>query len=261
MKKGHGGCRRALATANLPSWGGFEGMAINRDGTRLYTLLEQPVAGDPAKMLRIDEFDIAAERYTGRRFFYRLDPAGTNIGDMVAVDDQRFVVIERNGSTATSPASAPPPGSGVRPSGHTSHAERPGRPSVRPRHEPRHRPGFGRRLRYAEPRLQLRRHTGAGGAPARRPRCRREPESCPFRAELLRRPRLRSAPEGDECDLHRGGPERVEDELEDVRQIDVAPTILAILGVPPAETVQGRALRLCGKHGNDRGHGGHGHDD
>jgi predicted AlkP superfamily pyrophosphatase or phosphodiesterase len=57
------------------------------------------------------------------------------------------------------------------------------------------------------------------------------------------------------------GPSVCEDELEDVRQIDVAPTILAILGVPPAETVQGRALRLCGKHGNDRGHGGHGHDD
>ena len=32
-----------------------------------------------------------------------------------------------------------------------------------------------------------------------------------------------------------------------VRNIDVAPTILAILGVPPADTVQGRALRLCGK--------------
>jgi hypothetical protein len=57
------------------------------------------------------------------------------------------------------------------------------------------------------------------------------------------------------------GPSVCEDELEDVRQIDVAPTILAILGVPPADTVQGRALRLCGKHGDDRGHGGHGHDD
>jgi hypothetical protein len=31
--------------------------------------------------------------------------------------------------------------------------------------------------------------------------------------------------------------------------------------VPPADTVQGRALRLCGKHGDDRGHGKHGDDD
>ncbi len=34
-------------------------------------------------------------------YVYPLDPAGTNIGDMTAVDDHRFVVIERNGGTAT----------------------------------------------------------------------------------------------------------------------------------------------------------------
>lgn len=95
------------ATANLPSSGGFEGMAINRSGSKLYPLLERPVGGDPAQTLRIEEFDIDSESYTGRRFFYPLDTAGTNIGDMVAVDDQRFVVLERNGSTATSPNPAP----------------------------------------------------------------------------------------------------------------------------------------------------------
>lgn len=95
------------ATANLPASGGFEGMAINKSGTRLYTLLERTVTGDPAGMLRIDEFDVDREVYTGRRFFYPLDAAGTNIGDMVAVDDRRFVVLERNGNTATSPNPAP----------------------------------------------------------------------------------------------------------------------------------------------------------
>ena len=95
------------AVANLPSSGGFEGMAINRSGNRLYTLLERSVAGDPDKTLRIDEFDIDGERYTGRRFIYPLDPAGTNIGDMVAVDDLRFVVLERNGATATTTGAAP----------------------------------------------------------------------------------------------------------------------------------------------------------
>ena len=35
------------------------------------------------------------------------DANGTNIGDMVAVDDHRFVVLERNGGTATTPALAP----------------------------------------------------------------------------------------------------------------------------------------------------------
>jgi hypothetical protein len=95
------------AVANLPGSGGFEGMAINRAGTMLYTLLERTVAGDAANTLRIDEFDIAKEAYTGRRFIYPLDAAGTNIGDMVAVDDHRFVVLERNGGTATTPALPP----------------------------------------------------------------------------------------------------------------------------------------------------------
>jgi hypothetical protein len=95
------------AVANLGSSRGFEGMAINKSGTKLYTLLEGTVAGDPPKTLRIDEFDILSESYTGRRFVYMLDVNGTNIGDMVAVDDRRFIVLERNGSTATAPTPAP----------------------------------------------------------------------------------------------------------------------------------------------------------
>jgi hypothetical protein len=94
------------AVANLGSSRGFEGMAINQSGTKLYTLLEGTVTGDPAKTLRIDEFDISTEKYTGRRFIYTLDLNGTNIGDVVAVDDRRFIVLERNGSTATT---TPPP--------------------------------------------------------------------------------------------------------------------------------------------------------
>lgn len=89
------------ATANLGSSGGFEGMAINPRGDRLYTLLEKTVTGDPAGTLRINEFDIDAERYTGRVYFYRLQAANHAIGDMTTIDDTRFLVIERNGDTAT----------------------------------------------------------------------------------------------------------------------------------------------------------------
>lgn len=91
-----------IAAANLPSSGGFEGMALNKSGTKLYTLLEKTVAGDPVKTSRINEFDLATESYTGLQYFYPFDANGTNIGDMVAVDDHRFIVIERNGETATS---------------------------------------------------------------------------------------------------------------------------------------------------------------
>lgn len=90
------------ATANLGGSGGFEGMALNASGTKLFTLLEKTVAGDTAKTLRINEFDLASESYTGWVAFYPLEAEGTAIGDMVAVDDQRYIVIERNGGTATS---------------------------------------------------------------------------------------------------------------------------------------------------------------
>lgn len=94
------------AIANLPSSGGFEGMAINKRGDKLYTLLEKTVSGDVAKTLRINEFDIDSEAYTGVGYVYPLDANGTNIGDMTAIDDQRFLVIERNNNTATT-AGAP----------------------------------------------------------------------------------------------------------------------------------------------------------
>jgi hypothetical protein len=97
-------------TPNLASSHGFEGMALSADGTKLYPLFEGTVAGDNAvnnsvdKNLRIDEFDIKAARYTGNNWLYALDAKGTNIGDMIAVNDHQFLVLERNGGTATSGA-------------------------------------------------------------------------------------------------------------------------------------------------------------
>lgn len=95
--------------ANLNGSNGFEGMAINRAGDKLFTLLEGTVAGDDAsrKTLRINEFSIDAEAYTGQQWKYRLDAAGTNIGDMTAINDHEFLIIERNGVTATSASGTP----------------------------------------------------------------------------------------------------------------------------------------------------------
>ncbi|MDT7833988.1 esterase-like activity of phytase family protein [Aquabacterium sp. OR-4] len=87
---------------NLPGSGGFEGMAMNASGTMLYTLLERPLTTDTdQKRLLVQEFSLGSESYTGNWFGYKLDAAGTNIGDMTAIDDHRFLVIERNGGTAT----------------------------------------------------------------------------------------------------------------------------------------------------------------
>lgn len=92
-------------STNLPGSGGFEGMAMNASGTMLYTLLERPLTTDTdQKRLLVQEFSLGSESYTGNWFGYKLDAAGTNIGDMTAIDDHRFLVIERNGGTATTAA-------------------------------------------------------------------------------------------------------------------------------------------------------------
>lgn len=92
---------RGSTPANLGGSRGFEGLAINRAGDRLYTLLEGTVAGDAAKTLRINEFNIDSNLYTTQSWVYKLDANGTNIGDMTAINDHEFIVIERNGATAT----------------------------------------------------------------------------------------------------------------------------------------------------------------
>ncbi|MDB5999258.1 MAG: hypothetical protein JWP52_957 [Rhizobacter sp.] len=86
-------------TPTLNDSNGFEGMAINPAGDKLYTLLEGTVKGDAAKSLRINEFSIDSEAYTGKSFLYGLDARGTNIGDMTAINDHEFLVIERDGSS------------------------------------------------------------------------------------------------------------------------------------------------------------------
>ncbi|MFC6083893.1 esterase-like activity of phytase family protein [Sphaerisporangium aureirubrum] len=84
-------------TPNLGSSKGFEGMARSVDGKKLYPLMEGTVAGDPAGALRVSEFDVRHREYTGRRWVYQLEDPAHAIGDMIAVDANRFLVIERDG--------------------------------------------------------------------------------------------------------------------------------------------------------------------
>ena len=88
------------AKPNLPSSGGFEAMAINPSGDKLYPLLEGAVKGDDRKTLRLYVFDINSEQYEDAFFLYQLAPEATNVSDMVAINDSEFLVLERN--TATS---------------------------------------------------------------------------------------------------------------------------------------------------------------
>jgi hypothetical protein len=55
--------------ASLPSSGGFEGMALSKDGKTLYPMLEKAVSGEEPQLRRIEEFDVEHRRYTGRRWW------------------------------------------------------------------------------------------------------------------------------------------------------------------------------------------------
>ncbi len=78
---------------------GFEPMARSIDGKRLYPMLEGALRDDSDTRRRIiNEFDLRRERYTGRTWAYRTDAAFPDavIGDMTALDQHRFVLIERD---------------------------------------------------------------------------------------------------------------------------------------------------------------------
>jgi hypothetical protein len=95
------GVRAPENPAGAPNLGGskgFEGMASSPDGRYLYPLLEGTVAGDTPGDLRFNEFDKRSGAYTGRRWTYRLESPAHAIGDAIAVDADRFLVIERDGN-------------------------------------------------------------------------------------------------------------------------------------------------------------------
>lgn len=85
---------------------GFEGMASSRDGSKLYALLEGPVWNDEAKayesvdggkqFLRVLEFDVKAEQWTGRSWKYVLEANHHAIGDFNMIDETTGLIIERD---------------------------------------------------------------------------------------------------------------------------------------------------------------------
>ncbi|EDX70565.1 PEP-CTERM putative exosortase interaction domain protein [Coleofasciculus chthonoplastes PCC 7420] len=84
-------------TANLRGSQGFEGLALNSSGSKLYAMLEGALQPDDQRdRLLINEFDLASQQYTGKTFFYQRDPLGRAIGDLTAINDHEFLVIERD---------------------------------------------------------------------------------------------------------------------------------------------------------------------
>jgi hypothetical protein len=73
---------------------GFEGMAQSPDGKTLYPQLEGPLTGET--YLRILEFDVAKEAFTGKSWKYALELPANAIGDFNLIDATSGLIIERD---------------------------------------------------------------------------------------------------------------------------------------------------------------------
>ncbi|MEO1350363.1 MAG: glycerophosphodiester phosphodiesterase family protein [Cyanobacteria bacterium J06635_15] len=87
----------ASSEANLRGSRGYEGMAFSPDRQTLYPMLEGTVVGDPAASLRIYEFDVATSAFEGIVGLYQMDAPNHAIGDFTPINNDEFLVIERDG--------------------------------------------------------------------------------------------------------------------------------------------------------------------
>ena len=95
---------------------GFEGMAASKDGSKLYALLEGALWDAATKAnekldgkdyLRVLEFDVKSEAWTGRHWKYVLEGNGNAIGDFNMIDGTTGLIIERDNGEGTADKACP----------------------------------------------------------------------------------------------------------------------------------------------------------
>jgi hypothetical protein len=101
---------------NLGRSRGYEGLAASKDGRFLYGLLEGPLWDhstkdwekvDGQQVLRVLEFSVVDEKWTGRHWKYVLSPGATAIGDFNMIDATTALVIERDNGEGTPDRACP----------------------------------------------------------------------------------------------------------------------------------------------------------
>jgi hypothetical protein len=107
----------ATAAFNVRRSKGYEGMAASPDGKFLYAMLEGPMwdaekkdwekTADGREYLRILEFDVAGETWTGRQWRYVLEDKNLAIGDFNMIDKTTGLVIERDNGEGTADKACP----------------------------------------------------------------------------------------------------------------------------------------------------------
>lgn len=84
--------------ATHPNSRGIEAMALSPDGNHLYAALEGATNADPDRSRRrVFEFSTTDRAFTGREWAYGTDAPAHMVADMWALDQNRLVVIERDG--------------------------------------------------------------------------------------------------------------------------------------------------------------------
>ncbi|MFS8044909.1 esterase-like activity of phytase family protein [Rhizobium sp. BR 314] len=94
---------------NLKRSGGFEGLAMSKDGSKLYGMLEGPIYKEDGQVenvegktaIRVIEFDVASKSWTGRSWLYPFADKGHAIGDFNMLDEKTALVIERDNGAGT----------------------------------------------------------------------------------------------------------------------------------------------------------------
>ncbi len=95
---------------------GYEGMAASKDGSKLYALLEGALWDASTKgnekldgkdYLRVLEFDVQSESWTGRHWKYVLEGASHAIGDFNMIDGTTGLIIERDNGEGTADKACP----------------------------------------------------------------------------------------------------------------------------------------------------------
>jgi hypothetical protein len=106
----------ATANFNLRRSKGYEGLASSKDGKFLYALLEGPIWDvekkdwekvDGKEASRILEFDVAAEKFTGRFWHFVFEQNGNAIGDFNMIDATTGLIIERDNGEGTADKACP----------------------------------------------------------------------------------------------------------------------------------------------------------
>ena len=104
------------AAVNLRRSKGYEGFAASKDGKFIYGMLEGPLWDaekkdwekvDGKTALRVLEFSVADEKWTGRHWKYVLEPGGEAIGDFNMIDATTALVIERDDKEGTADKACP----------------------------------------------------------------------------------------------------------------------------------------------------------